>query len=279
MTRHFLAIVGLSAILVAGCSSAPTPLAVVASSNGSIGTGSQRLLIALVDVATNEFLADPDRQASLLLRDEDGTPLGTYDLEFVWTVPNVRGIYEADVEIPEAGVYQLTVTAEGFSETGPSGFTALEDPAVILRGEPAPASDTRTAAEFPDLSEISSDPEPDPALYELSVSEAVANGRPSVILFATPAFCASQACGPMLDQVKLIRPEFPGVDFIHVEVYEDLQVASPTDLTLVDAIVEWGLPSEPWVYVVDSSGTVSSVFEGAVSDADLEAAVRQVAGE
>lgn len=259
----------LGALVISACSSPSTPLAIMASSAGTIGTGDQRVLIALVDVATNEFLAAGDREATVILRDEDGTPLGTYDLEFVWTLPDVRGVYSARLEIPAAGVYQITVTAEGLNESGPTGFVAVEDPVVITPGDVAPPSETRTIANFPDLSIISSDPDPDPELYRLSVSEAVTNGTPSVIVFATPAFCTSQACGPMLDQVKALRGDYPDVDFVHVEIYEDLQVDSREDLTVVESVVDWGLPSEPWVYVVDESGTVVSAFEGAMTDTEL----------
>jgi hypothetical protein len=266
-------LVGLSAC---GSEDQITPLAVVASSAGSIGTGEQRVLVALVDVATNEYLAAEDRPATALLRDEDGTPLETYELDFVWTVPEVRGIYSARMDVPESGVYQLTVSAEGLNESGPTGFEAVDDPLMVTVEDEAPASETRTADEYPDLSEISSDPEPDPALYRLSVAEAVSNGTPAVILFATPAFCSSQACGPMLDQLKQVAGSYPNVDFIHVEVYDDLQVDAVEDLESVDAVVEWGLPSEPWLYVVDDSGVVSSAFEGAISDVELAGAIDAV---
>lgn len=269
---------GLICVVAGACGSTTTPLAVVASSQGSIGIGEQRLLVALVDVATNEFLAADDREATLLLRDEDGTPVGTYELEFLWTVPDVRGIYSTIVDIPEAGVYQITVDAEGFNASGPSGFTAFDDSVNVSRGDPAPATPTRTVGEFPDLTIISSDPDPDPALYRLSVDEAIANGRPTVVVFATPAFCSSEACGPMLDQVKSLLPDYPDVDFIHVEVYQDLQVEALTDLQVVDAVEDWRLPSEPWVYVVDKSGVVSALFEGAVSDSELGAAIEAVIG-
>jgi hypothetical protein len=112
----------------------------------------------------------------------------------------------------------------------------------------------------------------------MSVAEAVGNGRPTVIVFATPAFCVSQTCGPLLDQVKALRPDYPGLDFVHVEIYQDLQVTSPEELTVVPATTEWGLPSEPWVFVVDASGVVSASFEGAASDAELVDAIEAVAG-
>ncbi len=270
--KRQLILISLFALAVAACSSTgPTPLAIVASSGGTIGIGEQRVLFGLIDPETNEFLADEGRSATALLRNEDGTPLGEYELDFVWTVPDVRGIYAAYFDLPEAGIYQVTIQADGLSESGPTGFLAIEDPTVASTGLPAPKSVTRTIADYPDLAVISSDPDPDPALYELSVDEAVSNGTPSVIVFATPAFCSSAACGPMLDQVKQIKGDFPDIDFVHVEIYEDIQVQDIADLVSVEAVVEWSLPSEPWIFVVDADGVIVSGFEGAVTDDELVA--------
>jgi hypothetical protein len=235
------------------------------------------VLFALIDPETNEFLASPDREATVTIRDENGSPLDTYPMEFLWTIPDVRGLYAAHVDIPEAATYQATIDAEGLATAGPAGFVAHDDLPLIEPGEKAPASETRTATEFPDLSVITSDPEPDPAMYESSIGDAVTSGSPSVIVFATPAFCTSQACGPLLDQVKALRPGYEDVEFVHVEIYEDLQV-EVEDLTAVPAVTEWGLPSEPWVFVVDSEGAVSAAFEGAASDDELGAAIDAVAG-
>jgi hypothetical protein len=278
MIRATSALVGVT-LLLASCGSGEVePLAQVASSPAGIGLGEQRVLFALIDPETNEFLASPDREATVTIRDENGSPLDSYPMEFIWTVPDVRGLYAAHVNIPEAATYQATIEADGLATAGPAGFVAYDDPPLIEPGEQAPASETRTSAEFPDLSVISSDPEPDPAMYESSVASAVTSGAASVIVFATPAFCTSQACGPLLDQVKTLRPDYPGVEFVHVEIYEDLQVATPEELTVVPATGEWGLPSEPWVFVVDGSGVVSSAFEGAASDDELTTAIDAVAG-
>jgi hypothetical protein len=277
MRKATLSVVGI-ALLLGGCGSEEvTPFALVASSNGSIGVGEQRVMFALVDPETDEFLASPDREATVNFRDENGSPIATYPTEFIWTVPDVRGLYVARLEIPEAGTYQATIDAEGFATAGPVGVVAFEDPPLIQPGEQAPPSETRTSAEYPDLSVITSDPDPDPAMYELSVSDAVTDGTPAVIVFATPAFCVSQTCGPLLDQVKALRSAYDGVDFVHVEIYEDLQVDSPEELTTVAATGEWGLPSEPWVFVVDDTGLVTAAFEGAASDAELRAAIDAVA--
>jgi hypothetical protein len=157
-------------------------------------------------------------------------------------------------------------------------LVVVEDPGVIQAGDKAPASETRIAADYPDLSVISSDPDPDPAMYQLSVANAVTSGSPAVIAFATPGFCVSATCGPLLDQVKALRESYPGVDFVHVEIYEDLKVTDQNELTTVPAVGEWGLPSEPWVFVVDGSGNVTAAFEGAALDDELRSAIDAVAG-
>jgi hypothetical protein len=115
-------------------------------------------------------------------------------------------------------------------------------------------------------------------MYEVSADDAVTNGTPAVIVFATPAFCQTAVCGPMLDQVKELRSTSDGaLDWVHVEVYE-LEDVDPNDLTPVPAALEWGLPSEPWVFVVDADGVVTHRFEGVVSEGELTAAVAAVTG-
>ena len=49
-------------------------------------------------------------------------------------------------------------------------------------------------------------------------------------------------------------------------------------LQLVPAAVQWGLPDEPWIFVVDASGKVTAKFEGAVGSDELTAAIAAVAG-
>jgi len=277
--RRLLPGVGAVLLLLGACSSGEvTPFGIIASSPVSIGVGEQRVMFGLIDQETNEYLASPDITATVTLRDENGAPIETYDTEFMWTVEDVRGLYVAQIVIPEAATYQVTLDAEGFSTAGPMGLVAVEDPGVVERGDQAPNSETRTSADHPDLAEISSDPDLDPAMYEVSVADALTGGEPAVIVFATPGFCASATCGPLLDQVKGLRESYPGVRFIHIEIYEDLQVTDQSELTPVPAVTEWGLPSEPWVFVVDDSGTVTASFEGAARDEELSAAIAAVAG-
>src|SRR3970040_201593 len=217
--RRLLPALAGALLLIGACSAEHvTPSGIVASSQAAIGVGEQRVMFGLIDQETNEYLASPDHPATVTLRDENGAPIDTYPTEFLWTVEDVRGLYVAQLVIPEAATYQVTIDAEGFATAGPMGLVAVEDPAVAHRGDAAPPSQTRVFADYPDLAVITSDPEPDPAMYEVSVAQAVTGGRPAVIVFATPGFCVSESCGPLLDQVKSLRQGYPGVEFVHVEI-------------------------------------------------------------
>ena len=144
-------------------------------------------------------------------------------------------------------------------------------------GERAPPSRSKTQADGP-LESITSDPDPDPRLYEMTVAEAVGSGRPSVIVFATPAFCTGQTCGPVLDAAKSLIDRRPDVNWVHVEVYDNLDAAGPENLVLAEPVSEWGLPTEPWVFLVDADGVVTDRFEGVVGPAELEEALARVTG-
>ena len=52
--KRLLSLAIVAALVLAACGGdSPTPFAVVASSNGAIGTGEQRVLFALIDRETN----------------------------------------------------------------------------------------------------------------------------------------------------------------------------------------------------------------------------------
>lgn len=264
------------ALAVSACFGGSNTAGQLATSPPSIGTGEQRILVAVRDLDTREMVATPDVTPVAVLRDEIGSPLGEYEGEFVWTIPDVAGLYAFHVEIPGPATYQLTVDAGELGELPPIGFVAAADPVQIAVGESAPRSDTRTLADAP-IEDLTSDPTPVDSYYEMSVAEAVESG-PSVLIFATPAWCTSQTCGPMLDQIQEIESEYPELNYVHVEVYENIHVANREDLILVPAVEEWGLPTEPWLYVTDDSGTVTAAFEGAVSDQELRRALDAVTG-
>jgi hypothetical protein len=99
--------------------------------------------------------------------------------------------------------------------------------------------------------------------------------KPVVLIFATPALCQSRVCGPVVDVAEQVEHEAgDGVDFIHMEVYNHNNASDG----LRPQMREFGLRTEPWAFVIDRQGIVRTRLQGAFDAAELESAVRQVAG-
>jgi hypothetical protein len=97
--------------------------------------------------------------------------------------------------------------------------------------------------------------------------------KPVVLLFATPALCQSRTCGPVVDIADQVRAQNgKGVAFIQQEIYQDNDPSKPVR----PQVTAWRLPSEPWAFVIDRHGTVTSRFEGVFSTGELARAVARV---
>ena len=119
------------------------------------------------------------------------------------------------------------------------------------------------------------------------MAQAVTSGRPSLIFFATPAFCQSGFCGPTMELVKSVAREYAGrVGIVNVEPYE-LHDTVDGLRPLLDAdghlqpvpAAEYGIPVEPYLFVVDAAGNVFAKFEGIVGSDELRAALEDVLAE
>ena len=279
---HRSTIVLAAALLLVGCGPsaenlAEGNLAIVASSPGTIGTVvEQRVLIGLVNPETGESLASPDLEVTATFTGPTQQVVEV-PAEFLWTIEDVRGLYVTRVTFDTPGSWSVQLHPAGMGPTPAASFPVAEQVLVPEVGVAAPVVATRTSAEHP-LEELTSDPDPEPAFYALSLDEALANGLPTVVIFATPAFCTSQTCGPLLDQVQALSSDHPGVNFLHVEIYENLDAANFADLVTVPAVIEWGLPSEPWIFFIDATGTVTARLEGAASEAEIDAALSSMHG-
>jgi hypothetical protein len=245
-------------------------------------------------VASNDFGAGTPRVPFVLFRgsspleDASSVRLTAFDLSSGtpdpgWTGPAVpftdydTPYWVAYPELPSAGYWGLgaeVTLADGQIETGQFSIEVLADPSAPEVGETPPASQNRTLETEPELARITSDPQPEPALYEQTVAEALASGQPSVVTFATPAYCASRLCAPVVDSVKAARELYPEqVNWIHIEVYKTFE-----PLVYADERDEWRLTSEPWTFVLDAQGQVAARLGGPVSTDELLAALQPLLG-
>jgi hypothetical protein len=182
-------------------------------------------------------------------------------------------IFVTKLDLAKPGTYWILAEPRGAEKKIQAVGTVVvkADPAAPAVGEPVPPSRTPTLASAT-LEELTTANEPDEALYQRSVADAVAAKKPFVVTFATPRYCTSRTCGPVVDVVSDVRRRHPALPFIHVEVYEDNDPAKGEN----QWVREWGLPSEPWVFVIGADGKVRERFEGTVSVEELDAAVRRL---
>ena len=140
-------------------------------------------------------------------------------------------------------------------------------------GERAPDVHTPTPADVGgDLAKIDTRIPPDDMHEDL---HSVLGRKPVVLVFATPQFCQSRVCGPVVDEEEQVKQKFDKrVSFIHMEIYNDNEPSKGVR----PQVRAYRLPSEPWTFVIDRHGIVRARFEGALSVREMEAAAEKVAG-
>jgi len=185
-------------------------------------------------------------------------------------------IYVATLKLPRAGKYWMLAEPEGGKEKVQAlgNIVVVKDDPPPDVGDPAPASDTPTiSSSGGDLAQLTTRTPPDESLLQYSVRDSLEAKVPFVVTFATPKFCASRTCGPVVDVEEEVQRHLKdeNVRFIHVEVYEDNDPAKGYNRWMK----EWNLPTEPWTFLVNAKGTIVERFEGTVSVDELETAVRE----
>lgn len=240
-----------------------------------VGLGTERLLFGVIG-PEGERLGSPDQTVVITVSPADEPEnVQTADAVFAWILEDVLGLYRVTFEFDSVGVWRALLQPSS-GEAMEAFFDVLENPSAPSLGELAPVVASPTLDTRP-LEELTTDPDPRPDLYELSLDDALTNGKPTVVIFSTPAYCTSSACGPILDNVKLVVDDFPGVDFVHVEVYEGFTQPGfqPTPEFLSPTVAAWKLPSEPWVFVVDEAGLIVRRYQGLLDPEELRGALKQ----
>jgi hypothetical protein len=186
---------------------------------------------------------------------------------------NATSVYVTHVRISRPGRYWLVAAPADSRVRGLGTLDVRASSSSPAVGSKAIPSRTPTiASTHGDFARLTTRVPPDRGLLRYSVAGSLAAHAPFVVVFATPKFCTSRTCGPVVDVVDAVRRRFrrTNVRFIHVEVYRR---NDPT-LGLNRFMREWHLPTEPWIFLVGSDGRIQAKFEGPVSVRELAAAVR-----
>ncbi len=171
-------------------------------------------------------------------------------------------VYSTELRLPGEGGWRIAaIVKEGAELKGallPSAAVG-EFERIPEVGRRAPEIHTPTARDVAgQLSKITTRIPPD---SQNKVDYADALGRqPILLLFATPQFCQSRVCGPVVDAAEQAKSEFEDeAAFIHMEIYNENDPARKVR----PQVRAFHLPSEPWLFAIDRHGIVRDAVEGA----------------
>ena len=201
--------------------------------------------------------------------------------EIAWRPwPFSGGVYTFVAEFDMAGTWEISVTLDdpGGEVTGTAAIQVRQEPLAPGVGSPAPRTPTKTASSVDDVRVISSDPNPRPGFYQVSLDDAIGSGMPVAVTFSTPAFCQTSACGPQLDTLAEIQAEYADrCHFVHVEIWDnprEMLESGDIGLGVLSPVVSaWDLPTEPWTFLIDGEGNVFARFEAFATREELTGAM------
>lgn len=187
-------------------------------------------------------------------------------------------VYVTEVDFPSDGEWRVAALVRGEGEV-----TATLLPSAVVGkfervprpGQRAPLIHTPTVESAGgDLSQVTTRIPPD---TQNRVDYADALGRePVVLLFATPQFCQSRVCGPVVDVAEQVKERYgEEAAFVHMEIFND----NDPGKGVRPQVRAFHLPSEPWLFAIDRRGTIRAEIEGAFGVDALTRAVRRVTAE
>jgi thiol-disulfide isomerase/thioredoxin len=283
--------------LVSACNTAPAPTALPTAQPNQVSqqspggaAGMQVVMVqSVITVGPNRFaigLLDGDKfvknaKVTLTFYDlSDGQPkqVGTIPAAYREAPDGFAAMYTVETTFPEAGSWGVAVsgtTSDGQPIDQKVGFDVVSSSPELAVGKKAPAAKTPTLDSVGgDLKELTSAPKPNPAFYRLSLDQALASGKPTLVQFSTPAFCTSRLCGPVYDVIDKVYSAYADkVNFVHIEVYKDLPNPNLSKPQIADAMIAWGLKTEPWTYLLDKNGVVVWRVEGLITTDELQTAL------
>jgi len=246
--------------------------------NTELVVGPNRIAIGVVNEQNEPLLGDPGNSVQLQFGDDPPE-----NATFVEAIPDASGFWVLRHTFEKAGEEPAVVTiAKGDNKQELEvRFNVLASGTTPMVGANAPPTNNPTLTSQPNKKEITTDSKPNDAFYQMTVTQALAAQKPFVIVFATPAFCQTALCGPVLENVKAVQPEFAGtVNFIHIEPYvlDANGGLANGQLAATQSTTDWNLQTEPWIFVVGSDGKITDRFEGSASPDELRQSIQAALG-
>jgi hypothetical protein len=187
-------------------------------------------------------------------------------------------VYSTKVDFPSDGDWLIAalIKKEGeLTATLLSSAVVGANPKIPRVGQKAPLIHTPTPGDVGnDLSKITTRIPPD-TQHEVDYADAYGK-EPIVLLFATPQFCESRVCGPVVDVAEQLKQLYGDkAAFIHMEIYND----NDPSKDVRPQVRAFHLPSEPWLFAIGRDGRIKDVIEGAFGVEELTRVVKGLTAE
>lgn len=208
-----------------------------------------------------EFVIDGPDELGAQIVDIDGAPIGGRITAVRRDVtPSPYYAFEPVIDAP--GVYGIVI--DGGPESG-ANFQVVERDQVAapLPGDPLPGFDTPTISDAGGVDPICTR-EPSCDFHEMTLTDALATGQPVAYIIGTPALCPTGSCTPALESLVAAQSDYPGVVFVHAEVYTDL-----TGTEIAAAVQDLSLAFEPVLFLVGADGNVVSRLDAIWDDTEV----------
>jgi hypothetical protein len=222
----------------------------------SLASQDSLLSTGVPDVVTGRVLDANDQQILTV-----SAPIHATDL--------VIPYWAINVEIAEPGIYTLRLDGDdglgaAFKVTDSSQVTVPYIGSLLPPFETPTVADHRGVEPYCTLS-----PAPCP-LHTMTLTEALASGKPVAYMVGTPAHCQTGTCAPALEfLVKAHERLGDAIAMVHADVYAD-----DAATTIAPAVEALGLQYEPVLYLVKASivnDRIDVVWDQAELDERLDA--------
>jgi hypothetical protein len=210
-----------------------------------------------------------------LVSDAEGVPLAELAAPVVFNVtlngetivedvsvdPRSEGIPRAyvplNVTFPEPGIYDITAIYEGSGMDSQVQAYSANEIATPGVQEPLPPADTPTPERPLDVDPMCTRVPPCP-FHAVALPDALRTGKRVVLLIATPAYCQTAVCGPILDNLIEVVGDREDLVVIHSEVYANPKEVDDVSLAnLAPAPAAYSMAYEPALFVTDTGGTIT----------------------
>jgi hypothetical protein len=170
------------------------------------------------------------------------------------------------LSLTTAGNYELQLIDHPDATTTIDVFNAV-DVKIPQPGSPLPPFDTPTVSNHRGVNPICTR-QPACSLHDVTLTNALSQGKPVAYLIGTPAYCQTGVCGPVLDLLLAEHEKRADFVMVHAEVYTDSTIQ-----TVAPAVTAYNLSFEPCLFVTNNKGEIVQRLDAIYDAKELSAAL------